>query len=357
MDPRLWAGSKEVMDTLRAQYAEHALLIAARSGDHEAFRRLVEPHRPHLHAHGYRMLGTLHDADDVVQEALLRSWRWLKSFDGRSSFRTWLYRITTNTCLDAIARRPKRVLPIDYASPASAGSGSVGEIADVAWLEPYPNRLLEPVDVQASPEARYEQREAVELAFIAALQHLPPRQRAVLVLRDVLGFSAKEVAEALGTSPVAVNSALQRARKTVDKRVPEPSQQATARAIGDDQLRGIVDRFVDAFERGDAGTILELLTDDATFSMPPYPEWYRGREAIADSWLMPAGPPRRLRLVPTWANGQPAAAAYVLTPDETRFVPLALDVLTLRDGSIEGVTVFRMPGVFSRFGLPDELAA
>jgi len=343
------------MGTPRVQHDEQALLAAARSGDHDAFRRLMEPHRGQLHAHGYRMLGSLHDADDVLQEALLRSWRWLGSFDGRSSFRTWLYRITTNACLDAIARRPKRVLPIDYGPQASHETGS--EVRDVAWLEPYPDFLLETSEGHGSPETRYEQREAVELAFIAALQHLPPRQRAVLVLRDVLGLSAKEVADALGTSPAAVNSALQRARKTVDERVPEPSQQATARAIGDDQLRSIVERFADAFERGDTNAILALLTDDVTFTMPPYPEWCRGREAVADSWLMPEGPPRRLRFVPTWANGQPAAGAYALAPDGTRFVPLALDVLTIRDGSIEGITVFRTPEVFARFGLPDELAA
>ena len=357
MDLAVGRGSDRVMGDPRGPYDEPELLAAARLGDQDAFRRLVEPHRGYLHTHAYRMLGSLHDADDVLQEALLRSWRWLASFDGRSSLRTWLYRITTNACLDAIAKRPRHVLPIDYGPSSSATSDASGAIAGVAWLEPYPDALLGREDEGVSPEARYEKREAVELAFIAALQHLPPRQRAVLILRDVLGFSAREVANTLGTSPAAVNSALQRARKTVDERIPGPSQQATARAIGDDQLKQVVDRFTDAFERADTGAILELLTDDATLSSLPDQECRRGREAIAESWLMPEGSPGSLRFVPTRVNGQQAAAAYVLAPDGTRYVPLALDVLTIRDGSIEAVAVFRTPHVFTRFGLPEELAA
>jgi RNA polymerase sigma-70 factor (ECF subfamily) len=302
------------------------------------------------------MLGSLHDADDALQEALLRSWRWLGSFDGRSAFRTWLYRITTNTCLDAIARRPKRVLPIDYPSGDREDQWE-RELPDVAWLEPYPDEALAVDEGRASPEARYEQREAVELAFVAAVQHLPPRQRAVLILRDVLAFSAREVADALGSSSASVNSALQRARKTVDERIPERSQLATARSIGDERIRDVVERLGDAFERGDAHAILDLLTDDATFSMPPYAGVRRGREAIANSWLMPGGPPPRLRSVPTRANAQAAAAVYILDGDRSRYVPLALDVLTLRDGSIAAVTAFRTPDIFARFGLPEEIAA
>lgn len=344
------------MVSVCAQQDEGESLAAARAGDQEAFRRLIAPHQGPLHAHAYRMLGSLHDADDVLQEALLRSWRWLGSFDGRSSLRTWLYRITTNACLDAIARRPKRILPIDY--PSDDRDEGVGrQLADVPWLEPYPDDVLAIEEGRASPEARYEQREAVELAFVAALQHLPPRQRATLILRDVLAFSAKEVAAALETSPTSVNSLLQRARKTVESRVPERSQQATAREIGDDRVREVVRRFGEAFERGDAQGIMDLLTDDATFSMPPHPGSFRGRQKIADSWLMPEGAPPRLRVVPTHANGQPAAAVYVLVASGARYVPLALDVLTLRDEAIVGVTAFRTPAVFPRFGLPTELAA
>ncbi|HEX6208650.1 MAG TPA: sigma-70 family RNA polymerase sigma factor [Actinomycetota bacterium] len=334
---------------------ESETLALARAGDEEAFRLLVEPHRPKLHAHCYRMLGSLHDAEDVLQDALLRAWRGLPGFDGRSAFGTWMYRITTNACLDAIAKRPKRVLPVDYGPPASNGSEVGTRPAGVAWLEPYPDDAYAIED--PGPDARYEQRESIELAFVAALQHLAPRQRAVLILREVLGFSAKEVAEVLGSTPASVNSALQRARKAVQERIPARSQQATVRSLGDERVREIVERFTDAFDRGDTGAILSMLAEDATFSMPPYAGWVRGREAVGRSWLIPEGPSPRLRYLPTRANGQPAVAAYALAPDGTRYVPLALDVLTLRDDLIGDVTAFRSPELFEAFGLPPELAA
>ena len=338
--------------------SERELLAAAREGDEDAFRRLLEPHRAGLHAHCYRMLGSLHDAEDALQDALLRAWRGLSRFDGRSSLRTWLYRIATNACLDAIARRPKRVLPIDYGPPVGSDTDEAGEpLTESVWIEPYPDETVGVEDGYAGPEARVEQREAVELAFVAALQHLPPRQRAVLILREVLGFSAKEVSDSLGTTAASVNSALQRARKALDDRLPEQSQQATLRSLGDERVREIIQRFVDAFERGDVDAIVALLAEDATFAMPPYAEWYRGRDAIADSWLMPGGPPPRLRYLPTRANGQPALGAYALDRERNRFFPIALDVLTLRGTRIAAVTAFRTPKVFPRFGLPDELAA
>jgi RNA polymerase sigma-70 factor (ECF subfamily) len=346
------------MISTSSKLTEQELLEAACGGDEDAFRRLVEPHRSRLHAHCYRMLGSVHDAEDALQDALLRAWRGLCGFDGRSSFRRWLYRIATNACLDAIARRPKRVLPIDYGPPADPDASEPGEpLVEPVWVEPYPDEMLGVEDGYAAPAARYEQREAVELAFIAALQHLPPRQRAVLVLREVLGFSAKEVAEALGSSVASVNSALQRARKAVDDRLPEKSQQATMRSLGDERVHEIVEQFVEAFERGDIDAIIALLSKDATFEMPPYRTWYRGREAIADSWLMPGGPPPRLRYVPTRANGQLAVGAYGFDPERGRYLPIALDVLTLRGRRIADVTAFRMPELFPRFGLPDELAA
>jgi RNA polymerase sigma-70 factor (ECF subfamily) len=337
---------------------ERELLEAACRGDGDAFRRLVEPHRTGLHAHCYRMLGSLHDAEDALQDALLRAWRGLCRFDGRSALSSWLYRITTNVCLDALARRSRRVLPVDYGPPAGlAGEAASGPVDGAHWVEPYPEEALGLESGYAAPDARYEQREAVELAFVAALQHLPPRQRAVLILREVLGLSAKEVSESLGTTVASVNSALQRARTAVDERLPEKSQQETLRSLGDDEVRGLVERFVDAFERGDVHGIVALLAEDATFEMPPYPAWYRGREAIARSWLMPEGQPPRLRYVPTRANGQLALGTYRLEPETGRFVPVALDVLTLRGPLIADVTAFRSPEIFERFGLPDELAA
>ena len=334
------------------------LLDAARGGDDEAFRRLVQPHHAELHAHCYRMLASLHDAEDALQDALLRAWRGLDGLRDPGSLRTWLYRIATNSCLDAIARRPKRVLPIDYGEPTEPdASGPIGPLGGGVWVEPYPDQSVGLEDGYAGPDARYEQREAVELAFVAALQHLPPRQRAVLILREVLGLSAKEVAESLGTSVASVNSALQRARKVVDERLPDRSQQATMRALGDYRVRDVVERFVDAFERADVAAIVELLAEDSSFAMPPYPAWYRGREAIADSWLIPGGPPAGLRYLPTRANGQLALGAYALDPGGGRFRPIALDVLTLRGARIAEIIAFRTPAVFRSFGLPDELAA
>src|SRR5918996_2347745 len=234
------------MISVTSTMTEQELLQAACGGDEDAFRHLVEPHRPGLHAHSYRMLGSLHDADDALQDALLRAWCGLCGFDGRGSLRNWLYRITTNACLDALARRPKRVLPIDYGPPADADASEPAQpLAESVWVEPYPDETLGLEDGYAAPEARYEQREAIELAFIAALQHLPPNQRAVLILREVLGFSAKEVAETLDTTTASVNSALQRARAAVDDRLPEQTQQATARELGDDGVREVVDAYVD----------------------------------------------------------------------------------------------------------------
>src|SRR3954470_12954193 len=220
--------------------SEAALLQAARDGGEDAFGRLVEPYRGELHAHCYRMLGSVHDVEDALQDALLRAWRGLKRFEGRSSLRSWLYTIATNTCLNAIARRPKRVLPIDYGPATDPHTGPGEPLVESVWIEPYPDRELGVEDGPYAPEARYERRESLELAFIAALQHLPPNQRAVLILREVLGFSAAEVADTLETSVASVNSALQRARKTVDDKLPERSQQATLRALGDERLRAIV---------------------------------------------------------------------------------------------------------------------
>jgi RNA polymerase sigma-70 factor, ECF subfamily len=321
------------------------------------FELLVQAHRAELHAHCYRMLGSLYDADDALQDTLLRAWRALPGFQGRSSVRTWLYRIATNVCLDAISRQRRRVLPTDCGPPTDPDDGeSAGRLPAPAWIEPYPDEALGVADGTAGPEARYERREALELAFVAALQHLGPHRRSVLVMRDVLGFSAKETAAALGVTVASVNNSLLRARKTVEERLPARTQQATLRVIGDARLREHVGRLVGAFKNGDVDAVLRLLAEDATFAMPPYVGWTRGRAAIARSWLMPAGPPSHLRYVPARANGQLALGAYLLDRDDC-YRPVALDVLTFDEEFVSAVTAFRMPAIFRRFNLPDRLTA
>ena len=336
--------------------------------DEVTYRRLVEPHRPELLAHCYRMPGSVHDAEDALQDALVRAWRGLPAFEGRSSQRSWLYRIATNTCLDLIARRKKRVLPVDYGPAADPHDGPGTPLVDSVWVEPFPDETLAVEDGFAAPEVRYEQRESVELAFVAALQHLPARQRAVLILREVLGFSAREVADTLQTTVASVNSALQRARKTIDERLPEHSQQATLRALGDEQLRTVVEAYADAWERGDVEAVVAMLTEDALIAMPPMPTWYRGREAaavflgefaFAARWSGSrfVREERRVRLVRTRANGQVAFAAYGLDPESGRLRPYALQVLALRGPQIEEITGFVGAEHFAHFGLPAELAA
>jgi RNA polymerase sigma-70 factor, ECF subfamily len=344
--------------SVAASGIEEVHVRRAARGDEAAFRQIVDAHRADLHAHCYRMLGSLHDADDALQDTLLRAWRALPGFRGRSSLRTWLYRIATNVCLDAIARRPKRVLPIDYGPPTTPGEDEPERpVTEPVWIEPYPEdeTLGRIPDGAAGPEARYERREALELAFIAAVQHLPPRQRAALVMRDVLGFSAKEAAESLDTTVASVNGGLRRARRAIEERLPEESQQATIRSLGHQRLRDLVRRFVDAFERGDVDAILSTLAEDARFSMPPYREWCRGREAIADSWLMPSGPTPRLRYLETSANGQPALGVYLRDPHAGAYLPHCMDVLAVDGRSISEVIAFRSAQAFSRFGLPERL--
>jgi RNA polymerase sigma-70 factor, ECF subfamily len=340
--------------TSTASMQERELLASARRGDESAFSRIVEAHRAELHAHCYRMLGSLHDADDALQDTLVRAWRGLAKFGGRSSLRTWLYRIATNACLDVIARRPKRVLPIDYGPPAASPTDVAEPLIESVWVEPYPDEALGTGDGYATPEARYERREAVELAFIAALQHLPATQRAVLLLRDVLGFSAREASESLDTSVASVNSALQRARKAVNERLPERSQQATLRALGDERTRQLVEAYIDAWSRSDVDAVAALLAEGAVFSMPPTPTWWRGRELIAG--LANAEGCPETRMVAIRANGQPAIASYGVDPETGRFTASAIDVLTIDGGQISEVTAFVTPQIFPRFGLPSELA-
>jgi RNA polymerase sigma-70 factor, ECF subfamily len=334
----------------------HDLLEAARGGDEGAFEQLIEPYRGELQAHCYRMLGSIHDAEDALQDALLRAWRGLARFEGRSSLRSWLYTIATNSSLRLIERRPARVLPIDHGPPADP-HGEIGvPLVESTWIEPYPDERLEEMGEPASPEARYEVRESVELAFTAALQHLPPLQRAVLILSDVLGFAPGEVAETLDASPASVYSALQRARKAADERLPDQSQQETLRALGDEGLSAAVGRFVDAWEGHDVEAIRSMLTEDAVLAMPPWAAWFRGRDAVAEFLARgPLVPGRRWKLVPARASGQVALGSY--WADESR--PLSaegIQVLSFtEDGRLSEIDAFRDPKLFPSFGLPMDL--
>jgi RNA polymerase sigma-70 factor, ECF subfamily len=332
------------------------VLVRARAGDERAFEQLVEPHRAGLGAHAYRMLGSIDDAEEALQEALIRAWRGLPRFEGRSSLRSWLYKIVTNVSLDAATRRRARVLPIDYGPARDPHDGLAPPLAETVWVEPYPDERLGMDYGSASPAARYELRESVELAFVVALQHLPPRQRAVLMLRDVLGFSAREVAETLDATVASVKSALQRARKAVADGLPDQTQQVTLRFLGDDAVRELVQRYIDAWERDDVDAVVAMLTEDATIAMPPTPTWYRGREAVAAFYAIKAlSGDLGWRHLATRANGQPAVGCYLWDGETETYRAHVLDVLTLRGPRIAAITSFLDPGVFGSFGLPDQL--
>jgi RNA polymerase sigma-70 factor, ECF subfamily len=306
--------------------------------DDAAFRELAETHRRELHLHCYRLLGSIQDAEDLVQETLLAAWRGHERFEGRASVRTWLYRIATNRCLNALRDRGRR-------GP------------DPVWLEPYPDALSEHADDAQGPDARYEAREAIALAFVVALQRMPPRQRAVLVLRDVLGFQAAEVAEMLETTEASVTSALQRARATLDARTP--SDRARAPLPSSTRERELASRFADAFEHDDVDGIIALLTDDAWVTMPPEPWEYQGPEAIErflrDRVSARARARIGIRLIPTRANGQLAFGHYM----QDAHAPIArftgLIVLTIEDDRISAMTRFGDSGGLGAFGLPRTL--
>jgi RNA polymerase sigma-70 factor (TIGR02960 family) len=327
------------------------LLDRARAGDGEAFRQLVAPHHDELLVHCYRMLGSLQDAEDALQEAMLSAWRGLPGFEGRASVRTWLYRVATNRCLDALrgARRTSVSQPMPDLQPPEPT-----RLGEVLWLEPYPDVLLDRLaDRAPGPEARSVARESVSLAFITALQLLPSRQRAVLVLRDVLDFRAREVAEILDTSEEAVTSALKHARATLQRR--GPAAQEAPPPPGSVVERELVDRLVQAFEDADVDLIVSLLTDDAWFTMPPLPLEYQGPE-LAGRFLRATAfrPGWAARLIPSRANGQPAFGFYVRGPRDEVFHAIGLLVLTLSGSRISAMTRFDA-GVLARFGLPRTL--
>jgi RNA polymerase sigma-70 factor (ECF subfamily) len=299
----------------------------------------LEGFRSELRAHCYRMLGSAHDAEDVLQEVSLRAWRGRGDFEGRSSLRTWLHRIATNACLNELERKERRVLPIDYGPATDAGSPFDDPRHEIPWLEPFPE----------DPEERVEQRESVELAFVAAVQHLPANQRAALLMFDVLGFSAQEIADAMDTSATSVNSALQRARRAIEERLPDRTQQETLKALGDDGQRRLVERYMRALQGSDVDAMLELLTEDATWSMPPLPNWFSGHEAIAG--FLEMGPfTVDWRHRPTRANGQLAVGCYALR--DGVYHAYALDVLELRGERIAAIVAFLDGTRFEAFGLP-----
>ncbi len=337
-----------------------AVVAAARAGDESAFAALVERHRGELRVHCYRMLGSFDEAEDLTQETFLRAWKHLGGFEGRSSFRAWLYRIATNVCLDALDGRTRRVLPRHLSGPSDP-SASLSPPADIAWLQPFPDRLWEPVaPSETEPDSVAVTRETIELAFLAALQRLPARQRAVLILRDVLGWPAKQTAALLEGSVASVNSALQRARATMKEHLPQRRLDWAPPAEPTGRERAVLRRYMDAMERADLAAVADLLAEDVRAEMPPWPMWFRGRDAVvaalAESW--DAGSPDyvgRFRMVPVRANRQPAAAAYVRRLGEPVYRAFGIGVLRIEDDLIAEMTAFHDLGLFPAFALPTTL--
>jgi RNA polymerase sigma-70 factor (ECF subfamily) len=319
-----------------------------------AFSALFERHRGELQVHCYRMLGSLEDSEDLVQETFLRAWRRRSTFgaDGRFALRAWLYRIATNACLDVLRTRPRRVMPEDVAPPADPAA-PLPPPADLPWLQPYPDRLLAPPEEE--PGAVVASRETIELAFMAAVQHLPPRQRAAVLLRDVLGWPAKDTAELLETTVVSANSALQRGRATLRQKLGERRTE-WGRSEPSAEERELLRRFIEAHERADVAGLTALIREDARLTMPPIPTWFDGRDAIMAAQAQGFEPEfGRLRGLPTAANRQPAAAWYLKRPGESDYRPLAFDVLRIEGGLVAEIVSFVYPELFAAFALPPAL--
>lgn len=333
------------------------VVAAARAGDETAFAAIFERHQKELQVHCYRMLGSLDESEDVVQETFLRAWRKLREFQGRSTIRAWLYRIATNACLDTLESRTRRVLPHQLAAPTGPDVGFPPR-TDIPWLQPFPDRLLESAaPVESEPDAVVVARETMELAFVATIQYLPPRQRAVLILRDVLGVPAKEIGALMGWSVASVNSALQRARRTIKEHLPERRTEWAPSGLRTEREQALVRRYMDAMERASVAELAELMAEDVRATMPPYPMWLQGREANAAALAMSldATSPAYVgsfRMVPTRANGQPAAAAYVRGPGDPDYSAWAIVVFRIADDTITELTAFVDPSLFPAFELP-----
>jgi RNA polymerase sigma-70 factor (ECF subfamily) len=331
---------------------------AAPSQQESEFSARLERHRAELRLHCYRMLGSYEEAEDMVQETFLRAWRAREGFgaDGRTEFRAWLYRIATNTCLDALRKRPRRVLPHELGPPADPPLDP-SPPTELPWLQPYPDRLLEDIPSgEAQPGDALIAKETVELTFIAAVQHLPPRQRAVLIIRDVLGWSAKDTASQLDTSVASANSALQRARETLRQRLGERSDWTRRSPSGDE--RELLERYLRAHEEADVEQLAAMLHEEARLTMPPHPVWFEGRDAILTASAKGFTPKfGQLRGVPTGLNLQPAMAWYRRAPGDDVYRALAFDALQVEDGLVVEVYSFVYPELFSAAGLPKVLPA
>lgn len=347
-----------------SQSAEMALLDAARHGDSQQFGELTEPYRRELQVHCYRILGSLHEAEDMVQETMLKAWKRLDTYEGRASFRAWLYKIATNTCLDSLdQRRSRRLLPLDVVPASDPNISILPPMVEMTWLEPFPDEWLGN-KAALNPEARYTDSESISLSFMTALQLLPPRQRAVLILCDVLDFSARETADVLDLTVSSVNSALHRARKTLSQKYQNPEPEGSPQLLTDERSQWLLDHFVQAWEMADVDGLVALLKADATLAMPPSPSWYQGIEAIrrfiattvfADDGMFSGKARGRWRFLPTRANASPAFAIYQ-RDEKNEYQAFGIHVLNFDVDELGQLISFIDPSLPTRFGLPSVLS-